>query len=246
MKQSVFDIFMFLSVLLRFSKYGKCSLSCLRTFLREEDVSHLIFIDRKSDSHLAPLFESMDWFVTTMNITSGLANTCHEHNILIAPSIVDITKAYFETIHLPNKRTYIVLSKEELSINTIRSIFSKLSESMQTDVIVVKPIAKVGDVWQLFRFIDHCNARNDMKFVATIFQCNASENNENFTYLTNHARKRCSLTVAAAKFEPLTYYDESRGFYKGVDYYFVKIIAEYLRYDVNFVIADENSTGSVL
>lgn len=80
-------------------------------------------------------------------------------------------------------------------------------------------------------------------------ECDGSENQGNLINFTNRKKingKRCALTVAAAKFEPFVYFDTSNGFYKGIDYFLVKTIAEQLHFDVNFIEADVNATKLVV
>lgn len=105
--------------------------------------------------------------------------------------------------------------------------------------------------WRFYQFVMSGCSKNDAGSVAAFAECdekNEKNNNGHLTHLTNRTNiigEKCPLTVAATKFEPFTYYDESKGYHKGIDYFLVKNIAKQLHIDVNFIQADANSIKCV-
>lgn len=245
MKLKLNDICILLSVFLWFSKRGDCSLSCIHSFLRVENVKHLVFVDRKSD--YMPLFDTTDWtIITATDISLTLDRARHGTDIIIATSAADVVELDFDTVHLANGRIYVILINERHSIDTIRSIFSKFNENVQRNVIVMEQVTRGSSIiWRFYRLIDHKDCTKDnSQFVGMFAKCNENGIHANAMLSTNRSKfagKMCPLTVAAAIFEPYTYYDEARGFYGGMDYFLVKTIAKHLHTDVKFIPADEKS-----
>lgn len=244
MTLSVSKLFILLTVLLRFCRSEQNLLACVRTLLRQENVKHLILVDQRSDSYLAPLFETLDWSVTTV---TGLSSEGARHgsDILFATSVADIAKADFESIQLTDGRIYILLVEAEQSTTIITDVFSKFNAYpyMRSKVFVV---ANSGHVWRFYSFGEISCTEKNARIVEAIAQCDA---NGKWSHLRNNTQsneRHCPLIVAAAKLEPFSYYDESRRLFKGIDYQLVKTVAEHLRHDVSFVVADVESTKFVL
>lgn len=70
----------------------------------------------------------------------------------------------------------------------------------------------------------------------TLFSVTIASNNQSFWN-----QKSRPLLIAARQREPFTYYDDDRGFYKGIDYMIVQTIAERLQLNVKFVRIENDS-----
>lgn len=212
------------------------SLSCACTFFRHENVKHFVLIDEKSDIKLDPLFDTLDWTIT---IAIALDQRHHASNVIIITSAANFNTS---TIYLTTERVYVILNDDHQSIDGIGEIFSKFNKSVRRNVIVIGQTG--NDLWHFYRFIDFdCTAKN-ANFVEDFVECVGSGSEVNLTNLpsrTSFNEKMCPLTIAATKFEPFTFYDESRGFYKGIDYSLVETIAQRLQFEVNFIEADVKS-----
>lgn len=220
-------------------------LSCVRKhFLREKRVKHLVLIDQNSDLRLAPLFDTTDW-----SITIPLSKTPDEGQPQSDVIITTSSKHFnvfgrLEQFISAKRRIHVILNDEQPSIDTVRSIFLKFRENVRSNVNVIAEIA--ANLWQFYRLTEpNCSKSVEVEAFAG---CHGSESDGNLTYSLNHTTsrgKKCPLIVAATKFEPFTYYDESRGFHQGIDYVLVKNIAAKLQIDVNFVGADVNTVECV-
>lgn len=220
---------------------AKCSLSCVGTFLREKNIKHLTLVDQRSDLPLKTLFDSTDWSVIVSQHGTLLEDSHPESDVII----ITTSMATFRnsTINLKMGRVCMILNDERPSID---GIFLKFKANMRNNVIVIAKIAM--NRWHFHRFNEFGCSENSAKSVEVFAECDESDSSENLTYFSNHTKlngKKCPLTVAATKYEPFTYYDESKGFYKGIDYFLVKAIAQQLQIDVNFIRADVNSMALV-
>lgn len=232
-------------VFLWFQDSTQCSLSCVRTFLRENNVKQMILVDQRSDLSLSALFDTMDWSVTVFaNRTSALFDVPPGFDVIITTSVAHIRVS---SNSLKKRRVYVILNDMHPSIDAILSIFLEFTENVRRSVIVIARVAR--DQWRFYRFNEFDCTNNGAVSVDAFAECNVEES---FGYLiqstkyTNLDGMTCPLLAVATKCKPLTYYDESRGLFKGADYYLVENIAKRLQMDVNFVQDELNPAKSVL
>lgn len=224
---------------------ANCSLSCARIFfLLEGKVKRLILIDQRSDLALEPLFDTSDWSITILKNTNTISaqETHPGTDIIITTSVATFSRT---PIELTTGRAHVILSDERPTIDAVSLVYSKFDKTLRSNVII---IAKVGKaMWHFYRFYGFDCTINSAGSVVAFAECDKNES-RNLTYSrmpTKIVATKCPVIIAAMEFQPFTYFDESRRFYKGIDYFLVKNIAQKLRIDVNIVRADANSTKCV-
>lgn len=163
-------------------------------------------------------------------------------DVIITSSVAAFSNS---TINFTARRVYVALSDNHPALDGITLVFSKFEEPVRSNVIV---IAKIGNaLWHFYRFIEFGCTKKSAESVVNFAECDEMES-ENLKYLKTSTKfngKKCPIIVAATTFEPFTYYDDSRGFYKGIEYSLVKTIARQLQIDVKFIPADVNSIKCV-
>lgn len=212
-------------------------LSCVRIFFREKNIKNLALVDQSNDLPLEAFFESTDWAGT---ISTDSNETPRTSDVIITTSVA---KFSISTIDWAMGRVYVILSDVHPSINTIWGVFCKFKENRRNNVIVIAKMATVANVWHFHRMIEFDCTKNSVKSLQVFAECTESEGigNQRHSLINKKlTEKKCSLTVTATIFEPFTYYDKFKGFYKGIDYFLIKTIAQKLQIDVNFVRADAN------
>lgn len=231
-------------VFLWLAQRAMCSLSCIRTFLGQENTRNLVLVDQRSDLPLKAFLDTTDWSVTIPTDTmSAIIETHPKSDVGITTSVAYIRNS---SIILAKRRVYVVLNDFCLSSDVIWNVFSKFNENMRSEVVVIARATR--NLWHFYQFTKLGCAKMDEESVEMFAECNDADGFRKVTLLKNRTDsdgRRCSLVVAATNFEPFTYYDEPRGFFKGIDYSLVTNIAKQLKIDVKFVPADADSIKCV-
>lgn len=234
-----------LSVFWLIDKGALCSLSCVRTFLLEKRVKNLALVDQKSDLPLAAFYDTAEWTI----ITSTDENLALDTTNTIASDVVITTSAAYirdSSIGLTKGHVCVVLNDEHPSIHAIWSVFSKFKASIRNDVVIIATMGK--NLWRFYRFVKSDCSENGRGSVEVVADCDENERNGMMLHFENNTKldgKKCPLVVAATNFEPYTYYNQSRGFYKGIDYFLIENIAKQLQIGVTFIRTDADSTKCV-
>lgn len=241
MKLNISIVCIAVCVFLWLAHYAQCSISCVRAFLGQESSRNLVLVDQKSDLPLETFFDTANWIISTD--TMPVSIVIHPKSaIVITTSVAEIR---ISSVNFEKRRVYVVLNDFCPSSDVIWNVFSEFNENMRSKVVVI--VRATRNLWNFYRFIKQGVAKKGGESVEMFAECDDADGNRKVTLLKNPAdsRRRCPLVIAVTNFEPFTYYDKSRGFYKGIDYSLVENIAKQLKVDVKFVPADVDSIKCV-
>lgn len=123
--------------------------------------------------------------------------------------------------------------------NQVRSIFwtFKSKFNMKIVLLVQRRFEMREFAWQMYQRIDdNCDSRH--LNIEIIEECKFNRSGGSTKrYRTMFKGQKCSLKVAIGKITPYTFYDQRRGFYKGIEVRLIETIAEAMMMKVNYSVA---------
>lgn len=242
------------NVLIETKIFVNCIITYLESVLHSQNtknrmiygIANLIEMDEIEQQFFKTVNEHSNWLVQILSVNN-------ESNSDIVENTRDFLKSERNiknfvcfisamTAKQVLKQLYGLVSKKDFVhiILTANEVASEMNRVVKLIFVYFKNNANIitqnqnGSEWHVISNRNH----------------NCPEGMRNFEIIANYSCNKVScssswtnepyrpLKVGSINWEPFMYYDKSMGFYKGIDYFLTKTIAEYLNISITFVSYD--------
>lgn len=178
---------------------------------------------------------SNERFHNPTTLTTFASMDKEPRNYLIFLSSGDL--ADLKHIVIPNvpDESFLYIFYQRSDVNdSLSDIYSIFTPSFEQNIVIIATLQNSsGSEWIAFRVVLVKCMNSFKKYeMVTVSECRR----DGFKHfpLTPRNTAECPIQVAGIHNPPFTYYDDSRGFYSGVEYYLIRLICERLKKPLNF------------
>lgn len=184
--------------------------------------------------------EANEQFYYPLKLISSAVSAEIKKNYLIFLSSKDLVK--LKKISLPEMHEdsflYISLLVTDANVS-LSDVYSAFTPSFDQNIVLMTTSVRSSSTgrqfeWNAYRILWlRCNNSREFKMVR-VGECFGDNDFHAFPLMpANNAS--CPIQVAATSNPPLTVYDPKRGFYSGIEYKFLRVVANRLQTPIKFV-----------